>query len=80
MLGWQLTLLAIGSTDQNSPAPAKIDNLVFERFLAVPTIAGGDTAISGNLLALVDTEKRYIIWAIAKLSCAVHSTHSDPAG
>lgn len=59
---------------------AKIDNLVFERFLAVPTIAGGDTAISGNLLALVDTEKRYIIWAIAKLSCAVHSTHSDPAG
>ena len=59
---------------------AKIDNLVFERFLAVPAIAGDDTAVSGNLLALVDTEKRYIIWSIAKLPCAVHSTHSDPAG
>jgi hypothetical protein len=59
---------------------AKIDNLVFERFLAVPAIAGDDTAISGDLLALVNTEKRYIIWAVAKLPCAVHSTHSDPAG
>lgn len=59
---------------------AKIDNLVFERFLAVPAITRDDAAISENSLALVDTEKRYIIWSIAKLPRTVHSAHGDPVG
>lgn len=57
---------------------AKIDNFVFECFLAIPAITRTDAAISGNILALVDTKKRYIIWSIAKLLCTVHSAHSDP--
>lgn len=57
---------------------AKIENFVFERFLAIPAITRADTAISANFLALVDTKKRYIIWSIAKLLCTVHSAHSDP--
>lgn len=36
---------------------AKIENLVLERFLTIPAIAGDDTAVSENLLALVDTKK-----------------------
>lgn len=34
---------------------AKIENFVFERFLAIPAITRADTAISANFLALVDT-------------------------
>jgi hypothetical protein len=57
---------------------AEIQYFVLEGFVAVPAMAGEDAAVAKGLRALVNSNDGYVVWAIAKLSCAVHSTDRDP--
>jgi hypothetical protein len=59
---------------------AKIQYFVFEGFVAVPAMAGEDAAVAKGLGALVNSNDGYVVWAITKLSCAIHSTDRDPGG
>jgi hypothetical protein len=56
----------------------KIEDFIFECLFAIPAVSGQNAAVAENFLASVDSKKGNIIWAIAKLSCAVHGANSDP--
>jgi hypothetical protein len=57
---------------------AKIQDLILECFVAVPTMARENATITKGLGPLIDSDDRHIVWAIAKLSCAVHGADRNP--
>lgn len=58
----------------------QVKNFVLESLIAVPTVAGEDTAVAVAqcLGTFVNPDERDIVRTITQLSCAVKGTNRDP--